>query len=74
MTDQEKLDFLSSAIAKLFKKTFDVNTDTNTALVDLGLDSLDTVELQMYYDEETGHEFPTDAKVVTLRDLLDLMK
>jgi acyl carrier protein len=74
MTDQEKLEFLSSAIAKLFKKTFETSIDTNTPLVDIDLDSLDIVELQMYYDEETGHEFPTDSKVVTIRDLMDLMK
>ena len=74
MTEQEKLEFLNSAIAKLFKKTFDMTTDLNTALVDIGLDSLDIVELQMYYDDETGYDSPTDKKVVTLRDLLDLMQ
>lgn len=74
MTDQEKLEFLSTAMAKLFKKTLETTIDTNTSLVDIGLDSLDTVELQMYYDDETGHEFPTDSKIVTIRDLMDLMK
>jgi acyl carrier protein len=74
MTEQEKLEFLNSAISKLFKKTFDVTTDLDTALVDIGLDSLDIVELQMYYDEETGHDSPTDKRVVTLRDLMGLMQ
>lgn len=74
MTEQEKLEFLNSAISKLFKKTFDMTTDLDTALVDIGLDSLDIVELQMYYDEETGHDSPTDKRVVTLRDLLGLMQ
>ena len=74
MTEQEKLEFLNSAIAKLFKKTFDMRTDLDTALVDIGLDSLDIVELQMYYDDETGQDSPTDKKVVTLRDLIGLMQ
>ena len=74
MTEQEKLEFLNSAIAKLFKKTFNTNTDLDTALVDIGLDSLDIVELQMYYDDETGQDSPTDKRVVTLRDLLGLMQ
>ena len=74
MTEQEKLEFLNSAITKLFKKTFDITTDLDTALVDIGLDSLDIVELQMYYDDETGHDSPTDKRVVTLRDLLGLMQ
>lgn len=74
MTDQEKLEFLSSAISTLFKKTFETNIDPNTQLVDIGLDSLDIVELQMYYDEQTGHESATDSKVVTIRDLMDLMQ
>jgi len=74
MTEQEKLEFLNSAINKLFKKTFDTTTDLDTALVDIGLDSLDIVELQMYYDDETGHDSPTDKRVVTLRDLMGLMQ
>jgi acyl carrier protein len=74
MTEQEKLEFLNSAIAELFKKKFDITTDLDTALVDIGLDSLDIVELQMYYDDKTGHDSPTDKKVVTLRDLMGLMQ
>ena len=74
MTDQEKLEFLSSAISTLFKKTFEINVDLDTQLVDIGLDSLDIVELQMYYDEQTGHDSPTDSRVVTIRDLMNAMQ
>ena len=74
MTDQEKLDFLNTAVLKLFKKPLRLDLGIDTPLVDLGLDSLDIVELQMYYEEETGHETGTDSRLTSLRDLMDLMK
>lgn len=74
MTDQEKLEFLNKAITEMFKKTFDMSTSLDTPLADIGLDSLDIVELQMYYDEQTGQDSPTDKRVVTLRDLMGLMQ
>ncbi|MDY3006952.1 acyl carrier protein [Anaerococcus sp. AGMB00486] len=39
---------------------------------DLGLDSLDAVELTMAIEEETGKEIPDDAfeKIATIEDLI----
>lgn len=72
MTDQEKLNFIRSALQDLNMKANAV--DTNDVLADIGIDSLDAVELQMYYEEKTGVE-TADPKgpVVTVKDLMDLM-
>lgn len=72
MTDQEKIKFIEDAIAKLFKKTVSLNPSDK--LLDLSLDSLDTVELQMYYEEVTGIETMADSAVITVSDLMALMK
>lgn len=74
MTDQEKLDFLSKAIKSLFDKELASELTPDNNLTDLGLDSLDVVELQMFYEEETGFETATDSRISTVRDLMALMK
>jgi len=72
MTDQEKIQFIEDAVLKLFKKTIKISkTDI---LLDIGLDSLDSVELQVYYEEVTATEVSNDAKVITVADLMALMK
>lgn len=72
MTDSEKIEFIENAILILTKKTLKLKpTDI---LVDLSLDSLDIVELQMYYEETTRHEIESDAVVVTVGELMALMK
>ena len=43
-------------------------------LLELGLDSLDIVELQMYYEEQYNVETSTDSTVSTVQDLMNLMK
>ena len=45
-------------------------TDTASFIVDLGADSLDTVELVMAFEEEFGIEIPDDAaeSIVTVGD------
>ncbi|MGF0096238.1 acyl carrier protein [Peptoniphilus sp. SGI.035] len=42
---------------------------------DLGLDSLDAVELTMAIEEETGKEIPDDVfeKIVTIEDLIQYL-
>lgn len=76
MTAQEKIDFLKSAMQslKIIKAGQDLEFTSNTKLADLGVDSLDAIELQMYYEEVTGIETadPTGA-VDTVGDLLNLM-
>ena len=72
MTDQEKIQFIEDAVLKLFKKTIKISkTDI---LLDIGLDSLDSVELQVYYEEVTATEVSDDARVSTVADLMALMK
>ena len=73
MTDQEKINFLVQAIKEL--KGVDVTmVTTETNLGDLHLDSLDAIELQMYYEDVNGVETkdPTGA-VKTVGDLIKLM-
>ena len=74
MTDQEKLEFLENAIRTQFGKSPKVAVTPDASLLDLGLDSLDVVELQMYYEEVHGVETSTDAKVNFVKDLMALMK
>jgi len=72
MTDQEKIKFIEDAVLALFKKTIKLSPHDN--LLDMGLDSLDTVELQVYYEEVTSSEVSSDAKIITVSDLMDCMK
>lgn len=74
MTEQEKLEFLETAITTLFKRKTRQTLTKDSNLLDLGLDSLDIVELQMYYEEQTNTETSTDSRVVTVSDLMALMK
>ena len=48
-TLEEKINFLKNAILELKGKSIDTITE-DTKLLDIGIDSLDSVELQMYYD------------------------
>jgi acyl carrier protein len=71
MTDQEKIDFLKSSIQKLFKKEAPEIT-REMLLPDLGLDSLDIVELQMEFENEFKVEIPDPQNAIeTVGDLID---
>lgn len=72
MNDKEKIDFIKEAIFKMLKK--DIKINLQDKLVDLGLDSLDVVELQVYYEENTGDEIPDGASIVTVEDLMRVIK
>ena len=74
MTDQEKLEFLTNAISTLFKKPLKAPLSPDNNLLDIGLDSLDIVELQMYYEEQYNVETSTDSRVSSVRDLMNLMQ
>jgi len=54
------------------KKTIKLKPTDN--LIDMSLDSLEIVELQMYYEEMTGHELNSDVTIVTVSDLMAIMK
>jgi len=74
MTDQEKLEYINNAIKSQFNKEPKVPITPDARLLDLGLDSLDIVELQMFYEDDQGIELSADARVVFVRDLMSLMK
>jgi acyl carrier protein len=71
-TESEKLEFLHTSLSKLFDKNFKVSIDDN--LYNIGLDSLDIIELQVEYEEAFNVEFPDALKSpTTVRDLINLM-
>jgi acyl carrier protein len=72
MNDEEKIDFIREAIFKISKK--DIKISPQDKLSDLGLDSLDIVELQLYYEENIGHEISDDASISIVEDLMKVMK
>lgn len=79
MTREENIKLLIEGIHSITKMSDETNIDIaningETLLADLNLDSLDVVELQMYYEEKTGLTV-TDPKkeLVTLNDLLELL-
>lgn len=50
----------------------DVNTITpETKFADLGVDSLDTVEIVMQLEEKIGREVELEEKVETVQELVD---
>lgn len=72
MTEQEKIEFIQTAILEISGKTITVKS--SDLLLNLGLDSLDIVEMQMYYEDKTGLSLPDDAVILTVSDLMKLMK
>jgi acyl carrier protein len=72
MNDQEKIKFIKEAILKISNK--DVKIAPQDVLLDMGLDSLDIVELQIYYEEATGNEISDDVQITTVEDLMKVMK
>jgi acyl carrier protein len=54
------------------KKTIKLKPTDN--LIDMSLDSLEIVELQMYYEEMTGHELNPDVTIISVSDLMAIMK
>jgi acyl carrier protein len=74
MTDIEKIKFLKEAIQVIKGNKEEFAFDRSTVLESLKIDSLDAVELQMYYEEKTGVETQDPSKPVkTVGDLIDLM-
>lgn len=74
MNTKQKLKFLKSAIMDVKRSYIDFDLTEDMNLRDLGLDSLDAVELQMYYEEKTQRTTidPT-GPINTVKDLLDVM-
>lgn len=71
-TETEKLEFMEQAMKKLFKIEFKLNMGDN--LYDLGIDSLDVVELQLNYEETFDVQLPdTNKSIVYVSDIIKLM-
>ena len=71
MTEVEKIKFLETAVLSLFNKTIQLKSTDH--LGDLGLDSLDAVELQLYCEDNLKIELPPTAVINTVKDLLSYM-
>lgn len=58
-------------ISSRTSKSFDLNTNIR----DLGLDSLDLVEMVIEFQEKYGIEIPTEkmSQIKTIQDLLDVL-
>lgn len=75
MTRSEKMALLVANIAEIRGVSSGrVNLKESTQLTSLGLDSLDIVELQLFYEEQTGVMIPdSDRRISTIKDLLDIL-
>lgn len=71
MTELEKLNFLQTAILAIFQREITLGMDDR--LKDIGLDSLDVIELQLYYEEHFDVTLPDTAVFNTVGDLIRLM-
>jgi acyl carrier protein len=72
VTESEKLAFMQNAVEQLFKIEFKINLGDN--LSDLGLDSLDVVELQLFYEDAFQLQLPDTFKpLVYVSDVINLM-
>ena len=73
MTNQEKIDLLLDAIKELNGKNTDIEVTENTELADLGIDSLDAVELQLYIEDKLKMQTnDPSGSIVTVADFLKL--
>ena len=75
MNREEKLQFLKESLIRIGVKSLETNSINEfTSLSDLDLDSLDIVELQLFYEEKTGNiTADPDHPPKSVRELLDLM-
>jgi acyl carrier protein len=72
ITENEKLEFLEKSIQSLFNQNIKLNLSDN--LHDLGIDSLDVVELQLNYEETFNCQLPdTHSPIIYVSDIIKLM-
>ncbi|MBQ1928448.1 MAG: acyl carrier protein [Acutalibacteraceae bacterium] len=68
---------LFETIAKIISERTDCDVAAvkpESTFVELGIDSLDTVELLMSLEDEIGIEIELDQKVETVQDLVDFIE
>lgn len=68
------MDNLFGIIAELIAAHVDCDVNTiapDTKFADLGIDSLDTVEIVMQLEEKIGKEVELEQKVETVQELVD---
>jgi acyl carrier protein len=71
--NSDKFEFVKTEINNLLKKEVAITLDT--VLLDIGLDSLDIVELQMVYEETFNVELKDiEQSIKTVADLLRAME
>lgn len=75
MNNEEKMKLLIEGLKEIASKEISPNElKGSTLLSDLKLDSLDIVELLMFYEEKTGQVVPDPSKdMKTVDDLLTLL-
>jgi acyl carrier protein len=74
MNDTEKLELICRALVEVKGKPLTVDITPETKMADAGLDSLDSIELQMWIEEHLGIEIPEPAAApVTFGDLMSLL-
>ena len=72
ITEKEKIEFLEQSIQTLFNRELKLNLGDN--LHDLGIDSLDIVELQLFYEETFSTQLPDGhTPIVYVSDIIKLM-
>jgi acyl carrier protein len=72
VTESEKLEFMEKSMEKLFNITFKLNLGDN--LYDLGIDSLDIIELQLNYEETFDVALPDEhGPIIYVSDVIKLM-
>jgi acyl carrier protein len=74
MNSQDNLKWLENILNSKFNNPVSSITE-DTMIEDLGIDSLDLVELQLEYENDFGVELPDSTdEIRTVRDLLNLLE
>lgn len=71
--NNQAFEWFKKTIKNKFNKEID-QIDENSYLVDLGIDSLDLVEIQLEYENDFSVEVPETTKEIrTVKDLLEIL-
>ena len=74
MNDTEKLALICRGLVEINGRELKAEITPETTLSNGGLDSLDSIELQMWMEETLGREIPEPASApVTFKDLMEML-